>query len=74
MVNKSLCIVDSNKGKDGCAANALLRQILGFAAENADILVPQTWGACCEMGLDTFGLTQERHPGGVCNECWGCSR
>ena len=49
---------DTKNGKAGCAANVNLRDILRFAAENSDILVPQTWEACCQMGLDRY-ITQD---------------
>ncbi len=45
---------DEHTGKKGCAANAKLRDVLRFNAENADIVAPQVWVICKALGLDAW--------------------
>lgn len=49
---------DEHNRESGCLANVALRKILRFAAANIDILAPQLWLACQQMGLDKW-ITEE---------------
>ena len=57
---------DDVKGKSGCAATGKLRDILLFAGENMDVLLPPIWDICCQMGLKKM-LNKEDLVGSVMN-------
>ncbi len=45
---------DEAKRKAGCAANALLREVLSFSSDNIEVLAPSLWRACQNLGLDQW--------------------
>lgn len=50
---------DEARGKDGCAARAMLRPALAYGAANVDIIAPVVWIVSKGFGLDRFGITQK---------------
>jgi len=49
---------DQAHGKDGCAANAKMRNTLAYGAANADVVAPTVWSVSQAFGLDRW-ITQD---------------